>query len=66
MATAEEMRKKTEEGILKNIRDLIDDTAEKGFWEVDLADYDRLYLTESMKAELEKDGYNISNNKISW
>lgn len=66
MATANEMRKKTEQGILENIHNLIEHEAEKGRGSVDLSDYDELYLTESMITELEKDGYEIEGQTISW
>lgn len=66
MATANEMRKKTEQGILENIYNLIEHEAEKGRGSVDLSDYDGLYLTESMITELEKDGYEIEGQTISW
>lgn len=66
MATANEMRKKTEQGILENIHNLIEREAEKGRGNVDLSNYDGLYLTESMITELEAEGYEIKGQTISW
>lgn len=66
MATAKETREITERGVLENIRELIERVAEKGRDKVDLGDYENLYLTDSMRDELEKDGYKIRGNEISW
>lgn len=66
MATAKETREITERGVLDNIRELIERVAEKGRDKVDLGDYENLYLTDSMRDELEKDGYKIRGSEISW
>ena len=66
MSSAKEMRKRTEEAALENIRTLIEYSADKGRSEVDVSEYDALLLTDEMKEKLNADGYKISGSVIRW
>ena len=65
MASASDMKKKSEDGMFDMIMQAIEKCADNGSTEIDLSDYDSLFLSTGNRARLEDEDYKIDGTRIS-
>lgn len=66
MTKAEEMAAKSEQGMFDQVMKLIEHTTSSGAQNVNLAEYDTLWLSDTNEARLKKDGFKVNGQNISW